>query len=291
MVKTVRNDPAQNNSRITPHPTTKTSSLKMKNSKITLAVAALSLATLTAFAQNDERPRRPGGGERPDGPPPGERGFRPDGERGPGGPPDGPRGFGGPRDGERGFGGPGGPGGRFMSPIMQALDANADGVIDEAEIDGAVIALKKLDKNGDRRLTQDELRPAGFGGGPGGPGFGGPRPEGERGFGGPRPEGGPGGPGRPGGPDMVARLMENDKNGDGKLSKEELPERMQQNMERLDTNGDGFVDRGELEAMSARFRGPGGPGGGPGGPDGRRPGGPRPDGDQPGRPVRPPADQ
>jgi collagen type III alpha len=174
-----------------------------------------------------------------------------------------------------------------MMPIMQALDANGDGTIDENEIDGAVIALKKLDKNGDRKLTQEELRPAGFGGGPGfgGPrpdgerGFGSPRPDGERGFGGPRPEGGPGGPG---GPDMAARLMENDKNGDGKLSREELPDRMQQNMERLDTNGDGFVDKAELEVMANRFRGQGGPGG----PGGRRPGGEPSD-----RPSRPPADQ
>ena len=274
----------------------------MKTTKLTLTVAALSLAALTAVAQNDERPRRPGGGES-DGPPPGQRGPR-DGDRGPGGP-EGQRGPGGP-DGQRGFGGPGG---RPMMPIMQALDANGDGTIDEAEIDGAVIALKKLDKNGDRKLTGEELRPQGFGG-PGGPGFGGPReggmrpeggprPEGDRGFGGPRPDGdrgpggpegqrGPGGPGGQGG-NLLGRLMENDKNGDGKLQKDELPERMQQVMERADTNGDGALDKAELDEMAARMRerGPGGPGG-PGGPRGPRDGGAS---DNDNRPKRPPVDQ
>jgi Ca2+-binding EF-hand superfamily protein len=42
---------------------------------------------------------------------------------------------------------------------MEALDANHDGVIDENEIANASAALKALDKNGDGKLTQDELRP------------------------------------------------------------------------------------------------------------------------------------
>jgi collagen type III alpha len=72
--------------------------------------------------------------------------------------------------------------------------------------------------------------------------------------------------------------MDNDRNGDGKLQRDELPERMQQIMERADTNGDGALDKAELDAMAARFRerGAGGrPGfGGPGGPGAR----PEPDG-------------
>jgi hypothetical protein len=61
-------------------------------------------------------------------------------------------------------------------PIIAALDANHDGVIDETEIANASTALKTLDKNGDGKLTMDELRP--------------PRPAGR----GPR---GPDGEGRP----------------------------------------------------------------------------------------------
>jgi caffeoyl-CoA O-methyltransferase len=71
-----------------------------------------------------------------------------------------------------------------MPPYVQALDANSDGVIDAIELTNASAALKKLDRNGDGRLTQEEYgfgRMAGPGfGGPGGPAMGGP------------PEGGPG---------------------------------------------------------------------------------------------------
>ena len=44
-------------------------------------------------------------------------------------------------------------------PLIAALDANHDGVIDEEEIKNASVALGKLDKNGDGKLTMDELRP------------------------------------------------------------------------------------------------------------------------------------
>jgi len=43
--------------------------------------------------------------------------------------------------------------------IIAALDANHDGVIDASEIANASSALKALDKNGDGKLTQDELMP------------------------------------------------------------------------------------------------------------------------------------
>lgn len=59
--------------------------------------------------------------------------------------------------------GPVGPGGRHHRPppppLFAALDANHDGVIDEAEIANASAALKTLDKNGDGKLTMDELMP------------------------------------------------------------------------------------------------------------------------------------
>ena len=43
-------------------------------------------------------------------------------------------------------------------PLLSALDANKDGVIDAAEIANAPAALKTLDKNGDGQLTRDEIR-------------------------------------------------------------------------------------------------------------------------------------
>ena len=45
------------------------------------------------------------------------------------------------------------------SPVVMALDANHDGVIDADEIANASAALKTLDKNGDGQLTRDEFAP------------------------------------------------------------------------------------------------------------------------------------
>ena len=75
-----------------------------------------------------------------------------------------------------GRGGQGGPGGFLrMFPVMAALDSDGNGEISSEEIKGAVAALKKLDKNKDGKLTEDELRPSfgGRGGSSGRGGFGG----------------------------------------------------------------------------------------------------------------------
>ena len=100
-----------------------------------------------------------------------------------GGPPDGlpPAGQAGPGNGPEGMHG------RRLPPpslLMEALDTNHDGIIDSNEIANASAALRKLDKNGDGKLTPDELRPQ-------------RRPRGE-GHDGPP---GPGGQERPPGPD------------------------------------------------------------------------------------------
>ena len=87
-----------------------------------------------------------------------------------------------------GRGGQGGPGGFMrMFPVMSALDSDGNGEISPEEIKGAVAALKKLDKNKDGKLTEDELRPN-FGGRGGASGQ---RPSrGGEGRGGQRPSGG-----------------------------------------------------------------------------------------------------
>lgn len=94
--------------------------------------------------------------------------------------------------------------------------------------------------------------PAGAGGGPGAAG------------------GGPGG--REGMPRRPPTFKEQDKNGDGKITLDELPERAQQFFGMMDTNGDGGVDQAEHKAMLDRMRQfqqqGGGQGGGFGGPPG-----------------------
>lgn len=63
-----------------------------------------------------------------------------------------------PAPGERGPGGPGGPDRPRLMPFM-LLDANRDGELSAAEIDAAPQVLRKLDVNGDGKLTRDELMP------------------------------------------------------------------------------------------------------------------------------------
>ena len=63
--------------------------------------------------------------------------------------------------------------------------------------------------------------------------------------------------GRQGG--QMSNLAQMDRNGDGKISKDEAPQRMQQRFDRFDTNGDGFIDSDEMEALRNRMqRGRGG---------------------------------
>ena len=124
---------------------------------------------------------------------------------------------------------------------MNALDLNKDGTLDAREIQSAPMSLRTLDTNKDFKLTPDELGTAGRG-------------------------------------NPMDRMMELDVNKDGKISMDEVPERMQRFIERMDTNGDGAVDKAEMDAMQQRFQqgdfggrgGQGGQGGGRGGQGGGR---------------------
>jgi Ca2+-binding EF-hand superfamily protein len=134
--------------------------------------------------------------------------------------------------------------------MFEALDANKDGEISEAELKKAVTALKKLDADSDGKITLAEAS-------------------------------GPGGPGGMGDPSqMVERWMENDQNGDGKLTSDEVPEFMGRMLQNADENGDGALDKAELTKAAEGFRerfGGGRFGGGPGGGPGFGPGGGGPD--------------
>jgi len=137
---------------------------------------------------------------------------------------------------------------RRPNPIFEAIDANSDGVISESELRKAATAIRKLDADGDGAITLAEVSPPG---GPGGPG------------------------GRFGGDQFVDRVMENDKNGDGTITVDEVDqgdERTTMMLRNADQDGDGSVTREELVASMERFRQGGGPGGnfGPGGMDSRQ---------------------
>ena len=49
--------------------------------------------------------------------------------------------------------------------------------------------------------------------------------------------------------------MQLDADGDGKVSKSEAPEQMRSRFDMLDGNGDGFIDRAEVDALMRRFQG------------------------------------
>jgi hypothetical protein len=51
---------------------------------------------------------------------------------------------------------------RFMRfhPVLDVLDSDHDGIISKAEIENATASLRKLDRNGDGTLTEDELLPS-----------------------------------------------------------------------------------------------------------------------------------
>ncbi|MBI3462092.1 MAG: hypothetical protein HY000_03395 [Planctomycetes bacterium] len=212
-----------------------------------------------------------------------------------------PGGPGGRREGPPGPGGRGPGFGPPPSPIIEALDANGDREISAQEIEHAAAALKKLDRNDDGKLTEEEFRggpprsgdrgpDAGGRGrpdegrGPGGPGDRGPgdRGPGDRGPG----ERGPGGPGRPdearGGPPAPGAPPGPGGPG-GRFGGPPNPEMFVERAMAFDADKDDKLSRDELRKMAEGFgRGPVGGPGRFGGPDRR------PDrGDRPQRPERP----
>lgn len=141
------------------------------------------------------------------------------------------------------FGGrQGGRGGQPGSALALVLDTNRDGVIGADELAAAPAALKTLDRNGNGIIESAELMMMGRGRGEGFDGGRGDR-DGGRG-------GEPGGASATSADELVATLMAFDKNTDGKLSKDELPERLQAMFDRADTNKDGVLTASEIRASA-----------------------------------------
>jgi hypothetical protein len=166
---------------------------------------------------------------------------------------------------------PGGPGMRPHRPpplFLKALDANTNHVIDAEEIANAATALQALDKDGDGKLSLEELLGPPPGAGQHGEGQRPPRPHGP-----PPGEGVDGGTNHPPVPPLIAAL---DANHDGVVDATELANAPAA-LKTLDKNGDGKLTPDEfLPPFRRGPRGPGGHGmGGPGGfggpPPGERP--------------------
>ncbi|HEX9048809.1 MAG TPA: hypothetical protein VF988_17420, partial [Verrucomicrobiae bacterium] len=122
-------------------------------------------------------------------------------------------------------------------PLIKALDVNHDGVIDSNEMANASAALKTLDKNGDGQLTVDEYMP-------------------------PKPADAPADAPLPPMPLIVKAL---DANGDGVIDATEIANAPAA-LAKLDKNGDGKLTRQEF--LGRRPGHPahgGGAGKGPGG--------------------------
>ncbi len=114
-------------------------------------------------------------------------------------------------------------------PLLSALDRDKDGVISSAELRNAPEVLAILDTNKDGSVTPEEMRPAGFARGP---------------------DSGPGESRPPEASEMVKALMAFDADGDGRLSNQEVPERMWGLFERADTDKDGVLTAAELTKLA-----------------------------------------
>ncbi|MCE9632423.1 MAG: hypothetical protein K8S94_17165 [Planctomycetia bacterium] len=159
--------------------------------------------------------------------------------------------------------------------LRDALDTNGDHELDADEIKNASASLAKADKNGDGKIDRDEFRPPMPPIPHGGEGFRGPPPppdgesearpgrgRGLRGEGRPPREGGGGGEGPPraGGPSperFVERALTFDADGDGKLDKGELEKfagEMAERMRSAMANRDGAGPRRRPEGSEGEGR-------------------------------------
>ena len=111
-------------------------------------------------------------------------------------------------------------------PVFEALDLNHDGTLSAAEIAAASASLRKLDLDGDGQLTSLEFLP---------------RPVDSSAV---------------DAESLVKRLMAFDRNGDGVLTSDELPERMQSLMAKADANHDGKLTPDEIRAYAKAQTGP-----------------------------------
>jgi len=128
------------------------------------------------------------------------------------------------------------PGQSQESSLFQVLDRNRDGKLQQDEIDMAVVILRRMDQNKDGDVSQSEIKSL---------------------------------PRRPDNANQRRPDQQNpnqnrssrrpsletfDKDEDGKISKEEAPDRLKDRFDENDKNSDGFLDKEEQAAMFEAFR-------------------------------------
>ena len=135
---------------------------------------------------------------------------------------------------------PGSSSSRSGGLFFQVFDVDKDGEISLDEIKDASKALMKLDVNGDKRLSRREVwghspsdlgqrRASGIG------------------------RGQENSNSESGRDRFVSRIFENDKNNDGKVTIEEIPDRMSELFETGDLDDDGALSRREIDAIYYRM--------------------------------------
>ena len=128
----------------------------------------------------------------------------------------------------RGRGGPGEM--PSVEQIFQQLDKNGDGKLTKDELPERMAQfLMRADTNGDGSITKDELMEA------------------RKKMAAAKPAAGAGLP------SVDEMLQRHDKNSDGKLTKDELPEFAAERLMRADTNGDGAVSKEELTEQRKKW--------------------------------------
>jgi Ca2+-binding EF-hand superfamily protein len=105
------------------------------------------------------------------------------------------------------------------SPVRTALDTDGDGVLSAAELQAATASLRQLDRNGDGKIDETELRP--------------PAPPTIS-------------------DELTTTLMAFDADKDGRLTRAEVPERFQGLFERADANKDGVLTAVEIRQSAAQ---------------------------------------
>jgi Ca2+-binding EF-hand superfamily protein len=124
--------------------------------------------------------------------------------------------------------------------FFRMLDTNHDGRLSPEELAKAGDLFEKLDRNHDGFLDPKELMS--------------PPPAKMAQEDGPSVKPGKRFAKRRNAEHMVQMIMRADADGDGKISLEEAPPQLKKHFARLDTNGDGYLDRSELEAWAKRIQ-------------------------------------